>query len=1607
MKGMLYTVIGLFAICCLTRAEENPQDNPITPAPIKGVYAIPASFYGGGHSNGAEVALSYDGNVVANLQDHRNRGGQGKLLNLSTGAQSVFFDPKDLPKGPRAVPQKIRLSFDGSVVAFPTEKGVAIRRMTPAHPLIHVDMLNTLWSWNKKTRQLFGNPVVEGLAMNDTGTVLYAVVPYVLDGDRTSRRAVVGIDLGTPDGSQWYSSPRVTVMHSAYEGEMCFPFNTLTTNASGKSFAFKGADANGKGMHCWVWTGAWVPRHGFYMARDSEMAGNNKWGVFRGGPIMMRKEVVLKNGQRADSPWIIYHKASHSRPVTFYNWGGQGRHLLYCQESKGAPSPDYTDGFFMSHDANTIVYTHGTDYVWYDMLAKAHWLRPPGVPARTFRPVANNFMSANGRRLLLRANPTKPGGPQRLVVVDMGGVSAPPSVSPPPSGTPPTPGPATSDTAKELAEAEKAFEKAKHDYALIIRARQTDTPQGRQAKIAYIRAENRLNIARKKHAEATRKQPGGTGNPDDPDDGPREHSYRVAITPSAATGKPGEQLSFKATMNRTPVNGTFRWDWGAGETPTEGKPLASASTAYAKPGKYTITLTVYNAYSKRVYAAANASVTITAPTPQPPVVKGPLKIGDPVDRTETIRGEKWLVREWHVPDVSGPEDNERKNVARPMKIVVRHTDCGRGFGVLTLDRQPKVEASFSTAGQFPTCWGYARIYLKDPTGSGIASHSHWFGVGSEGSHGGPFLRWQWTSRTKPAPVPGTQTIDFKKDYKGSGSRLFLTVPLALVDKSTPTPPSTPEPAVVEDREATVRITAACPGVPDQVEVRTHPRTPDRVDVSGIVQGLTAEQLREATVTVAAPALPSRKVSVGADGRYSAILGVPEAQAKAFAGFGGVNFNFLGRHLKIRVERDGYVPRTVTVRLPKADHSRVIINGRVTDAETKKPIAGAATGIAWNTSRRPTDVAGKFLVVDTADGDGTSWTMPGELHIELTPNAPEGLKLTIAPLKPVYERGEAVTLKLTATHDGKPLETGSKGKMRFLFTIDSPETGFAASFGVSPKDAMLKTVPDAPSEYTVMPFAGWNLGTYEIACRLEYKPPASQAPSLKAQARTTFSCVAVEDMRDETDRFRQIVALYKATIPTGPTRGQSWLGIQRTRFAGSINNFQDIYHRRVLGSTKHEYFVCGGYQGQVLGFFDHLRFHDDPRKRALLRGFDYAPVSRMSHKAVIFYRAGEANPRRLAGLKGWAFDPWPTQTPEVIPLEKFVKVMGISMDYSMTFSPDSGPGMFGLDFLDIYTADPNPANVMNTRSYPLNGNCLYGHPDLLGGNVEAPPVRPKTAVAVNCPVTVLITDGAGKRTGILPNGKVVYEIPILIVRGEENGETTGWYYELPEGDFQTSVTGTANGTFRVSFAGEATNGHIMDYGDQPIRKGERVILSIPRGSGVPVLTLGDGSRPNASRITQGLSWPLVTNKTLGYAIHVPPGWEHAYINPQDERTWLHLYNGKWPTQRVSVGRRPKPQGMDTREALLDYVRAFAKRFKPTTLRTWDVAVPNGLGAGAEYRAALIPGQLQTLTLHVVTDGDRLFHIVGNVRDDSPSPLRELMHQCICSFRLLPKEDDPED
>jgi hypothetical protein len=414
-------------------------------------------------------------------------------------------------------------------------------------------------------------------------------------------------------------------------------------------------------------------------------------------------------------------------------------------------------------------------------------------------------------------------------------------------------------------------------------------------------------------------------------------------------------------------------------------------------------------------------------------------------------------------------------------------------------------------------------------------------------------------------------------------------------------------------------------------------------------------------------------------------------------------------------------------------------------------------------------------------------------------------------KTTYEQGDAVTVNIQVLYNKEPHPPND---LKIAFEVEAPNGGFFQG----------SVFTDQSGKYSMMPFAGYMTGMYKLSVNCAHGPELEKivAMNMTSFKVETESLVGV----DQIGQLNKIIELYKAQIPEGPIRGPGF-GEYRVKYPESM--YGSLHNLFIAGkwADPERNFACGGYQEQVLAFFDSIRFNKDPEVRKLLNGFDYGPISRgritllHGHNAVLLYVSGKEW-SELSQLtltrNSWVFDPWPTQSPKICSLTDF-------------------SGGFGEPEPDIFTVEQtHPMKVCS--GYPLTGGVVYTNWKWMGINPKSP-LPPKSSIVVNCPVNVLVTNSQGQRAGTLSDGTKIQEFPAYIYQTTENNETIGWYFGVFEGVHNIVITGQSTGTFELLISGDAAGGHILDYGNQPITKGDKANVTIGISDYQPLLALPDG------------------------------------------------------------------------------------------------------------------------------------------------------------------------
>jgi hypothetical protein len=410
-KEMKRTVLLLLLIVCIpiTIHAQKPLE-----VRVLHYVQLPATFYKEGDSNLLTCALSQDGKVAINMQASFTQTGEGRRYDITTGRQTVFWKNGEIKAGDFAWYARegyIRLSSNGSIVVFdafigdknttpsdPWGAAVIVKPTTGRQDARIFDLKQFLMSQDPA---IDGARGISGMDMNADGSVIYVTVPFHKKTDSEHARsypirvAVVEIN---PNQNRM-------ILHSvAAQGEQYYPFSTITTNASGKSFSYKGSGPGGKDMYAYLYTGQWVERHGHYQTPNELFTGVNM-SPNRGGPVIMGKN---------DGTYLFMYPKEKG-PILAYNWRSKGMFRFGTAQTGEWTIPYYADSRFASYDGDHLFYVSGREWIWYDLHKSPGVLTPPKPETRLSTPLHNNaFMSEDGSTLLLLEGKEKT---RRLIVV--------------------------------------------------------------------------------------------------------------------------------------------------------------------------------------------------------------------------------------------------------------------------------------------------------------------------------------------------------------------------------------------------------------------------------------------------------------------------------------------------------------------------------------------------------------------------------------------------------------------------------------------------------------------------------------------------------------------------------------------------------------------------------------------------------------------------------------------------------------------------------------------------------------------------------------------------------------------------------------------------------------------------------------------------------------------------------------------------------------------------------------------------------------------------------------------------------------------------------------
>ncbi len=307
------------------------------------------------------------------------------------------------------------------------------------------------------------------------------------------------------------------------------------------------------------------------------------------------------------------------------------------------------------------------------------------------------------------------------------------------------------------------------------------------------------------------------------------------------------------------------------------------------------------------------------------------------------------------------------------------------------------------------------------------------------------------------------------------------------------------------------------------------------------------------------------------------------------------------------------------------------------------------------------------------------------------------------------------------------------------------------------------------------------------------------------------------------------------------------------------------------------FRCGWYQGEVLNFFEDIRFDRNIENRARLDGLDYGPLfsglttSSLQHAFVAVWPHGAAITPGTSVSEatyesaGIAFDPWQKQKPELYAVKSGSADWADGSIYSPRWK-------FGSQNLYILPTANNEADPMYNGIYPVTGASYYqsvrhriAEEITRADNTYG---QPNKAMAVQSPVRVEITDPQGKKLVTQDDGFYSNEIAgAEVISVTESDGGYAWIITLPEGNMDVNVIGTGDGSYQLVTRNR--NQPMYEYPPVPVTAGATSAISLDDGSKAAPLRTSDGKellptvRPSPwdEEASPAMGLPAVGNTTI--------------------------------------------------------------------------------------------------------------------------------------------------
>ncbi len=319
--------------------------------------------------------------------------------------------------------------------------------------------------------------------------------------------------------------------------------------------------------------------------------------------------------------------------------------------------------------------------------------------------------------------------------------------------------------------------------------------------------------------------------------------------------------------------------------------------------------------------------------------------------------------------------------------------------------------------------------------------------------------------------------------------------------------------------------------------------------------------------------------------------------------------------------------------------------------------------------------------------------------------------------------------------------------------------------------------------------------------------------------------AAEAMQHILTRFNR--------LGTGPEM-DAWM--TSTISAGSLNNIYSVF------TDVNDNYVCGAWQGRVLDMLDAMR-NGSPEEKAIFEHYDYGPIQAYygGHQAVVVYPRG-TDWRQT----GTVLDPWPNQRPDTYTIQAWEDRFWFGVGPSSVYQGQY-PLTGGADYPKPRLSIP-PDHMAVLRRLPRDQRDRYlaltNANDRANFIANLPPnVTQSTAVSVQSPVRMLITDVLGRRVGWQDQTTFVYEIPgaDVDVFPEPDG-TFGMTALLPYAEYNVQVTADGPGSFGFVRAMPATvtANPLMQAENVPIGPGQSFSYRLSPGMPDAALVAADGT-----------------------------------------------------------------------------------------------------------------------------------------------------------------------